>query len=135
MYNPRFPHTLVIKRALRDADGEVVFDEEGNPKYEPITFHKVVTFDGDPCFNADGTMETEEVTELEFGYRTSTKNIRERGNVVVADYKLACPMFLDELFYDDVVMLKDYDGERQVALVKKTTFNWGSTVWVNDVQN
>lgn len=135
MFNPRFPHSLSVLRAKRDEDGQIVFDDNGDALYEKVAFRVVESVDGEPLLNGDGEFITSESTEISFGYRTNSKNIRERGNVVVADFKLACPMFFGELLYDDVVVLTDYDRTFKAVLVKKTTYNMGTNIWVNEIEN
>lgn len=133
MFNPRFPHTLTVLRA-KEVNGEIVYDSDGNPTYETVSLALVTTIDGEPCRNADGSFQTTSVTSMPFGYRTSSQNTRE-GEVIVADFKLACPMFVTELKDGDRLELKDYDRTYLCSFVKKTTFNWGTNIWVNDIRN
>ena len=135
MYNPRFPHTLKVLTPVLDGDGNVVFDEKGDMTYEPITLQVVVMFDDDPMIRTDGTFETEEATAIAFGYRTASENTRTTGDVVVSDYKLACPMFITPLLSGDIVELTDYDRTYRATVVKKANSNWGSNIWVNEVKN
>lgn len=135
MYNPRFPHTLVVKRAAKDANGDFIFDDKGDPTYNVVSLDIVDTLDNDPTFNADGTLSTHTATSINFGYRNSAKDMSQAGDVIVSDYRLACPMFTTELLHDDVIELKDYDCEYRARLVKKITFNWGTCLWVDKIGN
>ena len=91
--------------------------------------------DSEPVLDADGRFVTYIADEVAFGYRTSSQNTSRAGDVVQADFKLACPMFLTELRPDDILVLKDYEREFRAAVVKKTTFNLGTNVWVNEARN
>lgn len=136
MYNPRFPHSLhILRQAVDEVTGEPTFDESGNPVYAYVTVQLVKTLDGDPCFNADGSFQTEDADVVSFGYRTNTMNIRQAGEVVAADYKIACPMFLGELKYDDVLEITDFDRTYRGRVVKKVTFNWGTNIWFDEIMN
>jgi len=134
MDNPRFPHTLSINRPKKE-NGATVFDENGNVTYEPITIKIVKTVDGDPIRDGNGGFVTEDATSVNFGYRTNSMNIRQAGAVVVADYKIACPMFLATLNFDDILILTDYDRTYKGRVVKKVTYNWGTNIWFDEVQN
>lgn len=135
-YNPRFPHRLKVLVPTRDAGGDVVFDAEGKVTYTAMPLKKVVMdSDDNPLFDEDGDFITETVTELEWGYRTSTGGFRESGNVAEADFKLATPMFITPLNTGDVLEMTDYDRTWKMEVLKKTTYNFGANIWVKDVKN
>ena len=125
MFNPRFPHTLRVKRSVVEG-GEPVVDENGNILYDYIPLTAVEMVDEEPVRDADGAFVT---------YRTASSNTRTAGDVVVADFKIACPMFLTELRYDDILEVSDYDRTYTAKLVKKTTFNLGTNIWFNEIKN
>lgn len=132
--NPRFPHSLVAFRARRDIEGELVFDETGETIFDRIPFVMVMTIDGVPQREGAGFV-TETTSSIAFGYRTSTENISKAGDVVVADKRLACPMTLTHLDFDDIVEMTDYTRTYRCRVVKMETFNWGTNLWVNEVKN
>lgn len=134
MNNPRFPHSLVVKRAKLDVDGDICVDEAGLPIYETLPLTAVRYMDGKPM-SENGEYVVDVVESVPFGYRTSSMSTRESGDVIVADFKLACPIFLTELRYDDRIMITDFEHEYEAVLVKKTTFNFGTNVWINEVHN
>lgn len=135
MYNPRFPHTLSIQRPVVDAGGAVVYDSDGKVTYAPITLKIVETVDGDPVMDAEGNFVTEDATSVSFGYRTNSMNIRQAGDVVVADYKIACPMFLAEMTFGDELELTDFDRTYRGRVVKKMTYNWGTNIWFDEIRD
>ena len=53
----------------------------------------------------------------------------------MSDFKLATPMFFTELLYDDIIEITDYDKSYKARLVKKTTFNWGTNIWIDEIRN
>lgn len=135
-YNPRFPHTLVVKRAKLDSTtGEIVLDEYGDPTYEVVNLAVVDTVDGDPIRDANGAFSTTSQSSINFGYRTNSQNTKAAGDVVMSDFKLATPMFTTELRYDDLIVVTDYDKTYNARLVKKTTFNWGTNLWIDEIRN
>lgn len=134
MNNPRFPHSFVVKRAKLDANGDICVDASGLPIYETLPLLAVRYLDGKPM-REGGEYVTEEVESIAFGYRTSAMATRESGDVIVSDYKLSCPIFLTELRYDDRVIITDYERKYEAVVVKKTTFNLGTNVWINEVHN
>lgn len=140
VHNPRFPHVLSVLRPTLDEYGQPVMDENGDPTYTKLTLKKVVMTDddadnGDPTFNSDGSFATEDVTEIEWGYRTSTGGFHDSGEVAEANYKIATKMFLNPLYTGDVLEMTDFDGTTRMEVLKKTTYNWGSNIWVKDVKN
>lgn len=135
MFNPRFPHVMHVLRAKTAPDGALVYGEDGSPSYERLELTLVEMRDSEPVRDSEGMFVTYASDEIPFGYRTSSQNTSRAGDVVQADYKLACPMLLTELRPDDILVLKDYEREFRAAVVKKTTFNLGTNVWVNEARN
>jgi hypothetical protein len=135
MFNPRFPHTFSAYRARIGSDGLPETGEDGDPIYDRITFVKCVLSDSEPVRDSNGIFVTERCCEMPFGYRTSSENTRKQADVHVSDYRLACPMFLTELKPGDVLVMKDYVREYRGEVVKQTTFNLGTNVWVNEIKN
>ena len=134
MDKPRFPHSLSVNRPKK-SNGATVFDSDGNVTYDAVTLKLVKTVDGDPVKDSTGAFLTDDVTSVSFGYRTNSMNIRQAGEVVVADYKIACPMFLATLNFDDILILTDYDRTYKGRVVKKVTYNWGTNIWFDEIQN
>lgn len=135
MYNPRFPHTVVIKRAVMDENGDPLVSEVGEPVYETLELTAVEMFDDEPVRNEDGSFRTYRVKSLPFGYRTATQNVKQAGDVVVADFKIATPMFTTPLYYGDILELTDFDRTYRGRVVKKQTFNLGSNIWFDDIKS
>lgn len=135
-YNPRFPHRLRVVVPVYDENGDPLFDENGDVTYDTLPLEKVkMDSDDNPLFGEDGKFLTEWVDELEWGYRTSTGGFRDSGDVAEADYKIATPLFLTPLSTGEVVIMKDYDRTWKMEVLKKTSYNWGSNIWVKDVKN
>lgn len=126
---------MTIRKARLDENGDIVTDEKGNPIYEVVPIIRVEMFDNEPVLDGNGKFITFKSDSVPFGYRTSSENTRQMGEVVYSDFRLACPMFLNPLEYGTRLTLTDYDRTYDVVVVKKTTFNLGTNVWVNEVQN
>ncbi len=140
IHNPRFPHTLRVLRPSLDEYGQPVFDENGDPTFSTLLLKKVVMTEdeadnGDPTFNSDGSFVTEDVEEIRWGFRTSTGGFHDSGEVAEANYKIATQMFLTPLNTGDVLEMTDFDGTTRMEVLKKTTYNWGTNIWVKDVKN
>ncbi|MFA6717697.1 MAG: hypothetical protein WCS15_01320 [Prevotella sp.] len=135
MYNPRFPYSLKVLRNSIDANGDPILDENGDPSETPVVLTKVLMRDEEPVMDAEGKFITEEVTNISFGYRTASQNTHTSGDVVVSDYKIATPMFLNPLEVGDILELTDYDRTFRGKVVKKQTFNLGSNIWFDDIKN
>ena len=88
-----------------------------------------------PRRNADGSFVTETVTEMPWGYRTATGGLKTAGEVIVADYKISAPMMLTELPTGTILMLTDYTHTFRVKVLKMTTYNWGTNIWVDNIKN
>lgn len=135
MDNPRFPHTLKMVAYKTDGHGEPVTDDWGNPIETYVEIEKAVLKDGIPVKDGEGKFITETVDSLPFGYRTSTGNTKTSGDVVVCDYKLACPVFFTQMQAGTVLELTDYIRTYRVVVVKQTVFNFGTNIWVDDIKN
>lgn len=135
MYNPQFPHSLKVLRSGLDAHGEPIVDDEGNPVEVAVKLTVVVMCDGQPTFDEDGKFVTEEVESIAFGYRQSSLNTRQTGDVIVSDYKISCPMFLTPLNPGDILELTDYEKTYRGSVVKKDCFNLGALIWFNRIKN
>ena len=131
---------------VTDENGDPVLvaaseDPEPTPTPEPVPMPEmsvqVVVYDGkwNPRYNAAGQFQTEEVTEVPWGYRTATGGIKESGEVIVADYKISCPMLLTEIVAGTQLLMKDYTHTFRVKVVKQTTYNWGTNLWVDNIKN
>lgn len=136
MYNPRWPHTLTAYRESLDADGLPVTDSEGNPVEVPVEFEMVrYGSNYNPIKKASGRFDTETVSELPWGYRTSTGGIRDSGDVFQADYKISCPMIMTPLEYGVRLRLTDYTRTFEAIVKKATTYNWGTNLWIDKIGN
>ncbi|MCQ2141686.1 MAG: hypothetical protein MJY83_05010 [Bacteroidales bacterium] len=135
MFNPRFPHTLTVLRGRHDAEGNAIFGEDGDPIYEVVPLTMVEMFDEEPLRHPDGSFVTYDASSIPFGYRTDSRSTATRIDVVVSDFKLATPMCLTELYPTDVLVVKDYEREYRGRLVKKTTFNLGTNIWMDEIRN
>lgn len=136
MYNPRWPHTFTVVGESLDMNGLPVTDENGDPVTASMTLKKVL-YDSqyNPLRKSDGTFVTEDVTEMPWGYRTSTGGMKTSGEVWVADYKISCPMFLTDLPSGTVLIMTDSTRTFRVKVVKMTTYNWGTNLWVDNIKN
>lgn len=138
LYNPRFPYTLVVERAVVDEYGSPAFDANGDPTYEVVEIEKVVYTDEEcynPAFTDTGEFLTETVTELNYGYRTSTGGLREAGEVIVADQKIAIPKVVSGINTGDILILTDNVRTYRGQVLKMMSYNWGANIWFNDVKN
>lgn len=133
--NPRFPHTLSVRRP-RQVDGEYVLDDEGNIVYDTVPLDLVATSDGWAIKNSEGRMVIEKtVDSISFGYRTSTRNLSEMNAVVNYNVTIHTPPFTTPLLYGDVLVLTDYERTYTAKMVKKVTFNWGTNIWFDESKN
>lgn len=135
MFNPRFPHTLTIKRVRKDAGGIPVTNDDGDFIYDNLSLVCVKMSDHHPMFDAEGNFITYEQDSINFGYRTAQKSTETSGDVVVSDYHIACPMFLTEILVDDILEIKDYERTYSGKVIKKITFNLGTDIWFNEIKN
>lgn len=136
MHNPRWPHTFRVLAESLDKDGIPVTDEDGKPARGCMTLERIVYDPAwNPRFRADGRFETEKVTRMPWGYRTSTGGLKTAGEVIVADYKVSCPMLLTELPTGTVLEMTDYTHTFRAKLLKMTTYNWGTNLWLDNIKN
>lgn len=136
MYNPRWPHTFTILTERLDANGLPVTDTNGNPVSGSMPV-EMIEYDTqwNPRRNPDGSFVTESVLEVPWGYRTSTGGMKTSGEVWVADYKLSCPMLLTDLPSGTILIMTDYTRTFRAKVVKMTTYNWGTNLWVDNIKN
>ena len=137
MYNPRWPHRFKVIADALDENGIPVTDENGDPvEGEPVAM-PVVEYDSmlNPRKGMDGSFVTKQTTEIPWGYRTSTGGIKESGAVIVADYKISCPMLLKELPTGTQIVMTDYTKTLRCKVIKQTTYNWGTNLWVDNIKN
>jgi len=136
MFNVRWPHTFTILKENLDANGLPVTDADGKPVTGDMEVERIVY---DPQWNprrrADGRFVTETITKIPWGYRTSTGGMKTSGEVWVADYKISCPMLLTDLPSGTVLVMTDYVHTFRVKVVKATTYNWGTNLWVDNIKN
>lgn len=135
MYNPRFPHTLQILREVMDAKGDPKTDADGNIIHEVVPLTCVEMVDNEPLLNADGSFRTYVADSIPFGYRTASESTRKSLEVVSAEYRIACPMFLNEIKTYEYVKLTDYERTFYGRVIKKATFNLGTSIWLDEVKN
>lgn len=135
MFNPRFPHTLSIKRARKGEDGMPITNDDGDFIYDTVSLVCVKMSNYHPMFDAEGNFITFEQNCINFGYRTANRNTRSTGDVIVSDHHIACPMFLTEILVDDVLELKDYDRTYTGKVIKKITFNLGTDIYFDEIKN
>lgn len=136
MYNPRWPHTFRVVVENLDHNGIPVTDANGDPVVGSMQLEKVV-YDSawNPRRSPDGSFVTEMVTDMPWGYRTSTGGLKTAGEVIVADYKVSSPMLLTELPTGTVLEMTDYTHTFRAKLLKMTTYNWGTNLWLDNIKN
>lgn len=136
MYNPRWPHTLSVYTEALDENGQPVTDKNGDPVTAKQPLKRVVmNSNGNPRRHSDGSFVTEDVTDMPWGYRTSTGGIKDSGEVFKTDYKISCPMFVTPLPEGTILKLTDYDHTFEVVVKKTTTYNWGTNIWFDNPGN
>lgn len=135
MLNPRFPHTLRVWRSRKNDFGEPMTDIDGNPVYDIVRIQVAVVIDDKPLTSPDGGFVTEQSEWIAFGYRTQGKNTKDTLDVVVSDYKLATAPLMTYIEPGDRVEIKDYMRTYWGEVIKMMTFNLGSNIWINEVQN
>lgn len=136
MYNPRWPHTFRVVVESLDQNGTPVTDANGDPVVGSMRLEKIV-YDSawNPRRSPDGSFVTEMVTDMPWGYRTSTGGLKTAGEVIVADYKVSSPMLLTELPTGTVLEMTDYTHTFRAKLLKMTTYNWGTNLWLDNIKN
>lgn len=136
MYNPRWPHTFRVIVESLDSDGIPVTDANGDPVVGSMQVEKIVYDSGwNPTRNPDGSFVTEMVTDMPWGYRTATGGLKASGEVIVADYKVSTPMMLTELPTGTILQMTDYTHTFRAKLLKMTTYNWGTNMWLDNIKN
>ena len=131
--NKRWPHSLTCQTPVLDESGNPAFDENGLPSYENITF-AVATYNGYAVIrDTDGNPVEEELSELPFGYRTTTESTSKVNKSAYYDRKLSCPLFSTPLPFGAVLVLTDAERSYKATLVKKDSFNWGSNLYINEI--
>ena len=136
MYNPRWPHTFRVVFEPLDSDGMPVTDANGDPIVGSMQLEKIVYDSGwNPTRNPDGSFVTEMVTDMPWGYRTATGGLKASGEVIVADYKVSTPMMLTELPTGTILQMTDYTHTFRAKLLKMTTYNWGTNMWLDNIKN
>lgn len=136
MYNPRWPHTFRVVVESLDQNRLPVTDANGDPVVGSMQLEKVV-YDSawNPRRSPDGSFVTEMVTDMPWGYRTSTGGLKTAGEVIVADYKVSSPMLLAELPTGTILEMTDYTHTFRAKLLKMTTYNWGTNLWLDNIKN
>lgn len=136
MYNPRWPHTFRVVVESMDANGIPVTDANGDPVVGSMQLEKIV-YDSkwNPERTPNGGFVTEMVTDMPWGYRTSTGGLKAAGEVIVADYKVSTPMMLTELPTGTILQMTDYTHTFRAKLLKMTTYNWGTNMWLDNIKN
>ena len=118
--------TIVVSLFAKDND------HFKNGKKLSVMYNKLI--EGFPASSGKLLFDTEIVDEIEFGYRTSQRNTSTAGDVEVADFKVATPLFITPLESGDRVEVTDYDRTYWGSVVKKMSFNLGSNIWFNEVR-
>lgn len=135
MFNPRFPHKLSVVRVKVDVSGVPETDDNGDFIYEAMPLLVVEMLDNEPVLDTEGNFMTYEADEVNFGYRVATESTQTATDVIVSDFKVDCPMFLTELRPGDILEIKDYERSYKGKVVKKTTYNLGTSIWYNEIKN
>lgn len=133
-YNPRFPFTLRVLRAVMDENGEPVFDGNGDPSYDTVVL-EVAEYEKEmPVRGAGGAPVTHPCEVIPFGYRQQTANAVINGDVIIAEMKIACPLTLGEVRTKDLLEMTDGDRTFRAEVVKKINTNFGTNIWYNEVK-
>jgi len=160
MYNPRWPHRLLVFESTLDDDGLPRTDENGDEITDryladvwgrrlresnglyltvpggPMQIESVV-YDSrlNPVMGADGKPRTETIFEVPWGYRTSTGGMRDSGEVFHTDFKISTPMITTQLEEGMLLLLTDYTHTFVGVVKKMTTYNWGTNIWFDRYGN
>lgn len=112
---------------------------ENDPEPTPETTPTVLIAEYDTRWNprkkADGSFVSKEVSVVPWGYRTSTGGMKTSGEVIVADYKISCPMILTNLPTGTILSMTDAVKTFRVKVIKMTTYNWGTNIWCDNILN
>lgn len=132
--NPRFPHSFKVQRPLRDLNGDLVYDKNGDPTYEDLVLD-VARYGSDntPVRMSGGGFDTRPETVVPFGYRVRTKSVKESGLVDVAQLEIATPLFTTQVFDGDILVLSDYERTYKANCVRKEVTNFGVSIWLNEI--
>lgn len=134
--NKRWPHTFSVFSQELDSRGRPVTDDEGNPVSTAMPLEIAVYLSGyRPKRRAGGAILTKTVTEVPWGYRTSTGGIKDSGDVFQTDFKISCPMLFTDLPEGTVLRLTDYTHSFNAVVKKCTTYNWGTNIWFDNPGN
>lgn len=133
-YNPRFPHSLRVFRAVFNAGGEPVFDDAGRPMYETLVFEVADYTDNIPIRFKCGQPVTTQRSVIPFGYRQQNANSVLTGDVIRAEMRIACPLVIGEIRTKDLLELTDDDRVFRAEVVKKINTNFGTNIWYNEVK-
>jgi len=135
-FNPRFPHTLVVKRVHRSLNGEIAYSASGDVTYDTVPLSICALNDGKMMRNSSGQpIISGTASSIKCGYRTDSLSTQAAGDVVTSSYCLHCPPFIAQLLYDDVLEITDYDRTYKARCVKKVTVNWGTNIWFEEIHN
>lgn len=135
MENPRFPYSFRVLLHETDAYGEPVTDGEGRPVEQHMDVELVEYGpDGSPVRDG-GSPVTYTAESVPFGYRTSTGGYRISGEVIACDYKIATPMMLTEIAPETVIEATDLTRTYRAKVIKATTYNWGTNLWIDEIRN
>ena len=114
-------------------------EPQPEPEPTPATNPTVLIAEYDSNWNprkaSDGKFVTKEVTQVPWGYRTATGGLKAAGEVIVADYKISTPMLLTELPTGTILELTDYTHTFLAKVMKVTTYNWGTDLWIDNIKN
>lgn len=123
--NPRYPYRLSVYRARLEDDGTPSTKDDGTPIYDllPLELMEV------------GDRVSRPVSEIPFGYRTSTSSMARYGDVALGSLKLATPRFVTALEFGDMAVLTDASRTYRCKVLKKTDFNFGSNIWADEIHN
>lgn len=134
--NPRYPHSLTVKRVKR-TNGEIVFDVDGNVTYETVTLSVVaLDYRGFMLRSSEGVpVIASAVSSIPCGYRSVGRESSTSGDAVVASRLIHTPPFTTELLFDDLLEITDYDRSYKARLVKKQTGNMGTAIWFDEIKN
>lgn len=110
--NPRFPHTLIVRRAKTDDYGRPMTDETGDELFEVVL-------------------------ESVCGLRDMVRGLDIDADVVKADYKLALPKHSCVIRKGDLVRFThSHTGEVKEGRVEESkVFNLGANIWFNENGN
>lgn len=111
--NPRFPHYVVVKRALKDINGTPITD--------PLT----------------GDEQLEIVFESECGLRHMVRGLDIDAEVIKADYKLSIPIHTFIIKKGDyLIFTNKLNGEVKEGKIEEAkVFNLGANIWFNENGN